>query len=212
MSQIGQFKFGSGLSYLRHRVLFSTPTAPKLFHSPQSSLHGNRLQEPTGKELFKLRAVADYLFDRGVGQALFPDGIQVVKSRGRIRQVLLVDEPLCSIRASDGFIVLNRKGAELVHRALKPPRLRVVVSDDAAPFVARGKTVFAKHVVAVDPEIRPAEEVLVVDSRDRLLASGKTLLTGEEMIAFKVGKAVEVRRGLGGQNERMEKKEQKTLS
>ncbi|GAI03453.1 unnamed protein product, partial [marine sediment metagenome] len=35
---------------------------------------------------------------------------------------------------------------------------------------------------------------------------------GEEMIAFKVGKAVEVRRGLGGQNERMEKKEQGTLS
>ena len=160
------------------------------------------MQGPTRKELFKLRAVADYLFDRGVGRALFPDGVQVVKSRGRIRQVWLADEPLCSIRASDGFIVLNRKGAELAHRALKPPRLRVVVSDDAAPFVAQGKTVFAKHVVAADPEIRPAEEVLVVDSRDRLLASGKTLLTGEEMIAFKVGKAVEVRRGFGGENDK----------
>ncbi len=170
------------------------------------------MQEPTGKELFKLRAVADYLFGRGVGQALFPSSVQVLKSRGRIRQVLLTGEPLCSIRASDGFIILNRKGAELVHRTLKPPSLRVVVSDDAAPFVAQGKTVFAKHVVAADPEIRPAEEVLVVDSRDRLLASGKTLLTGEEMIAFKVGKAVEVRRGLGGINERMEKKGQRALS
>ncbi|MFB0499809.1 MAG: PUA domain-containing protein [Candidatus Hadarchaeaceae archaeon] len=164
------------------------------------------MQEPTEKELFKLRAVADYLFGRGVGQALFPDSVQVLKSRGRIRQVISADEPLCSIRASDGFIVLNRKGAELVHRALKPPRLRVVVSDDAAPFVAQGKTVFAKHIVAADPEIRPAEEVLVVDSRDRLLASGKTLLTGEEMIAFKAGKAVEVRRGFGVENEGMEKR------
>ncbi len=122
-----------------------------------------------------------------------------MKTRGRIRQVWLGDEILCSIRASDGFIVLNRKGAELMHAALKPLRLRVVVSDDAAPFVAQGKTVFAKHVVAADPEIRPAEEVLVVDSRDRLLASGKALLAGEEMIAFKIGKAVVVRRGFGGE-------------
>jgi len=162
-------------------------------------LHGDGLQGPTMKESFKLRAAADYLFDRGVGRALFPDGIQVVKSRGRIRQVWFEGEPLCAIRASDGFIVLNRKGAKLVHQALKPPRLRVTVSDDAAPFVAQGKTVFAKHVAAADPEIRPAEEVLVVDSRDRLLASGKALLTGEEMIAFKIGKAVAVRRGFGGE-------------
>ena len=156
------------------------------------------MQEPTPKELMKLRAVADYLFDKSVGGMLFPDGIKVVKTLGRIRQVWLGDEILCSIRASDGFIVLNRRGAELAHSALKPPRLRVTVSDDAAPFVARGKTVFAKHVVAADPEIRPAEEVLVVDRHDRLLASGKALLSGDEMVAFKVGKAVVVRRGFGG--------------
>lgn len=154
------------------------------------------MQKPTTKEMLKLRAVADYLFDRGTGLALFPDGVRVVKSRGRIRQVWLRGKPLCAIRASDGFIVLNRKGAELLRKALKPPRLRVVVSDDAAPFVARGKTVFAKHVVSADPEIRPAEEVLVVDRRDRLLASGRALLAGEEMVAFEVGKAVRVRRGV----------------
>ncbi len=159
--------------------------------------HGDILQDPTSKELVKLRAVADYLFDKGVGRVLFPDGVRVVKSRGRIRQVWLADEPLCAIRASDGFIVLNRRGAKFVHAALKPPRLRVTVRDDAAPFVAQGRSVFAKHIVAADPEIRPAEEVLVVDQRDGLLASGKALLAGEEMLAFKVGKAIEVRRGFG---------------
>lgn len=155
------------------------------------------MQEPTHKELIKLRAVADYLFGKGVGNALFTDGIMIVRTLGRVRQVGLGDEILCSIRASDGFIVLNRKGAKLVHSALKPPRLRVTVNDEAAPFVAQGKTVFAKHVVAADPEIRPAEEVLVVDSKDRLLASGRALLSGAEMVAFNNGKAVEVRRGLG---------------
>jgi uncharacterized protein with predicted RNA binding PUA domain len=155
------------------------------------------MQEPTEKEKFKLRAVADYLFERGVGAELFPEGIKIVRTKGRIRQVWLKGEILCSVRASDGFIVLNRKGAEMLHSVLKPSRLRVVVEDDAAPFVSQGKTVFAKHVVAADREIRPAEEILVVDSKDRLLASGRALLSGQEMLAFKVGKAVQVRRGLG---------------
>ena len=145
----------------------------------------------------RLRAVADYLFDSGVGASLFPEGVQVVKTKGRIRQVWMGREMLCTIRASDGFIILNKRGAELVHAALKPPRLRVSVSDDAVPFVSIGKTVFAKCVVAADPEIRPAEEVLVVDQRDRLLASGRALLSGGEMLAFRAGGAVAVRRGLG---------------
>jgi uncharacterized protein with predicted RNA binding PUA domain len=148
--------------------------------------------------MLKLRAVADYLFERGAGAELFPDGIKIVRTKGRIRQVWLKGEIMCSVRASDGFIVLNRRGAEILHSVLKPSRLRVVVEDDAAPFVAEGKTVFAKHVVAADQEIRPAEEVFVVDSKDRLLASGRALLSGREMLAFKVGKAVQVRRGLGG--------------
>jgi len=141
--------------------------------------------------------VADYLFDKGVGTTLFCDDVRIVKTKGRIRQVWMGDEILCTIRASDGFIVLNRKGAEILHKALKPHRLRVTVSDDAIPFVSIGKTVFAKYVTAADPEIRPAEEVLVVDRHDNLLASGRALLSGEEMLAFRTGGAVAVRRGLG---------------
>lgn len=156
------------------------------------------LNEPTPGELRKLRAVADYQFDKGVGRALFPGGIQVLRTRGRVRQVWLGLDILCTIRASDGFIVPNRKGAKLIHAALKYPCLRVVVAEEVAPFVARGRTVFAKHVVEADPEIRPAEEVIVVDPNDRLLASGRALLNGEEMLAFKVGRAVKVRRGFGG--------------
>jgi uncharacterized protein with predicted RNA binding PUA domain len=154
-------------------------------------------REPSAKELFRLRATADYLFEKGVGKKLFPDGVEVVTSTGRIRQAWLGGDILCSIRASDGFIVLNRRGAEFLHGALEFPRMRVVVSSDVASFIAGGKTAFAKHVVNADPEIRPAEEVLVVDEEDRLLAAGKALLSGEEMVAFNVGQAVRVRRGFG---------------
>ncbi|MEM2878837.1 MAG: PUA domain-containing protein [Candidatus Hadarchaeales archaeon] len=150
---------------------------------------------PDRKELTKLRAMADYLFGRGAGRALFPDSVNVVKSSGRIRQVLLGGEPVCAIRASDGHIKLNRRGAELLHSAFPPPRLRVVISEEAVPFAGSGRTVFAPHVKSADPEIRPGEEVLVVDEEDRLIASGTAILSGEEMSAFRHGMAVAVRRG-----------------
>jgi 7-cyano-7-deazaguanine tRNA-ribosyltransferase len=149
------------------------------------------------REIQRLKAIADYQFDQGVGEALFRGELRAVKGKGgKIRQVWADGKPLCSIRASDGFIVLNKEGAIRVHSALKFPRLRVVVADEAVSFVRKGRDVFAKHVVEADPEIRPAEEVLVVDQRDRLLATGRAVLTGEEMKAFKVGVAVKVRRGI----------------
>jgi len=159
-----------------------------------SSMQGLVLSE---KEIRKLKAVADYQFDRGVGEVLFRGELRAVKGKGgKIRQVWVDNKPLCSVRASDGFIILNREGAIRVHSALKFPRLRVVVADEAVPFVQKGRDVFAKHVIDADPEIRPAEEVLVVDQKDRLVATGKAVLTGEEMKVFKVGVAVKVRRGI----------------
>ena len=67
-----------------------------------------------------------------------------------------------------------------------------------APFVAKGKTAFARHVVDVDPEIRAGQEVLVVDEDDGLLATGKTMLSALEMKAFEKGTAVDVRSGVDG--------------
>jgi len=81
-------------------------------------------------------------------------------------------------------------------KGANPPRLMVTVSRDAAPFVAKGKSVFAKHVVAADGEIRPQEEVMVLNEDNELLAVGKAILTGREMTAFKRGVAVRVRKGI----------------
>ncbi|MEM1689488.1 MAG: PUA domain-containing protein [Candidatus Hadarchaeales archaeon] len=151
-------------------------------------------------ELRKLRMMADYLFGSGAGDKLFPDGIFIVKSKGRIRQVWMNGEPICAIRASDGHIILNKRGAMGLLRAFPTPRLRVIVSDEAAPFVAQGKTVFAKHVIRADQEIRPGEEVIVVNEKDELLATGTAMLAGVEMGKVRCGLAVRVRRGYGRRN------------
>jgi len=81
-------------------------------------------------------------------------------------------------------------------KRVDPPRLWVKVSKDAAPFIVEGRSVFAKHIIAADPQIRPQEEIMVTDEDGKLLAVGKAVLTGREMTAFKRGVAVKVRRGI----------------
>ncbi|MCC6065145.1 MAG: hypothetical protein LM576_04115, partial [Thermofilum sp.] len=76
------------------------------------------------------------------------------------------------------------------------PRLRVVVPEGVAEYVARGRTVFCKHVVEADAEIRPGEEVFVVDTAGKLVALGKAVVGGAAMLSKKAGKAVKVRKGV----------------
>jgi uncharacterized protein with predicted RNA binding PUA domain len=66
---------------------------------------------------------------------------------------------------------------------------------ESAPFVAAGKTAFAKHVISADPDLRAQDEVLLVDERDALVATGRALLSPLEMCAFNKGVAVKTRQG-----------------
>jgi predicted RNA-binding protein (TIGR00451 family) len=50
-------------------------------------------------------------------------------------------------------------------------------------------------VVEAHPDIRPGQEVIVVDGEDNAIAVGKAILTPEEMLVFKTGVAVKIRRG-----------------
>jgi len=150
------------------------------------------------KVLQKIRSVADYQLGKGAGKALFPDGVNVVFSRrtGRIRHVYLQGKLLATLRPADGMFSLTVAGAEGLLRGVKSPRLWVIVQKDAEPFIAKGKSVFAKHVLDADSEIRPQEEVLVMGEKREILAVGKAVLTGREMKALKHGVAVKVRRGV----------------
>jgi len=87
------------------------------------------------------------------------------------------------------------EGGRRLLKAFKPPRFRIVVQDEVEQFIRAGKSVFAKHVVTADPEIRPLEEVVVVNSRGEALAVGRAVLAGCEMAFFKRGVAVKVRHG-----------------
>jgi uncharacterized protein with predicted RNA binding PUA domain len=145
--------------------------------------------------LRRARVIADFQFGRGAGAALFPEGTSFrLSSTGRLRYLFSEKERIATLRASDGLLTLSMLGARRLHACFARPRLRVVVSDEAAPFVARGGNVFARHVLGVDPEIRAGEEVLVVDGQDRLLATGQAVLAPEEMLQMERGAAVLTRK------------------
>lgn len=147
--------------------------------------------------LEKTRKIADYQFGKGAGRALIPDDAKITFSRttGRIRHIHSKGKLLATLRPTDGMFSLTVNGAKRLTREAHIADMMVEVSKDAAPFIAKGKSVFAKHVIRASPEIRPREEVIVLKENTKVLAAGKATLTGNEMEAFKRGIAVRVRRG-----------------
>lgn len=148
------------------------------------------------KHLAQVRTMADYQFGKGCGVALFPDDatFQLSKTK-RVRQILHKDKRIATVRARDGTLTLSMYGAELVKGCVPKEALKVVVCEDAVPFVSKGKTAFAKHVVEMDQNLRAGEEVLVVDESNELIATGQLLLSPDEISVLDKGGAVDIRRG-----------------
>jgi 7-cyano-7-deazaguanine tRNA-ribosyltransferase len=148
--------------------------------------------------LQKIRSIADYQFGRDAGCKLFPDEVRIVysKNTGKIRHIYLKEELLATLRPTTGLFVLTLAGAKRITREVKPLQYWVKIHDDAEPFVSKGRSAFAKHVIDADHEIRPQDEVIVINTKNEVLAVGRALLSGKEMKEFSRGMAVRVRRGV----------------
>ncbi|PNX52615.1 MAG: hypothetical protein BV458_08680 [Thermoplasmata archaeon M9B2D] len=149
-------------------------------------------------DLRRVSAVADMQFGRGASEALLNGKVIIIKSKrtGKIRNILSNEAHVLSMRADDGLFTLKADGARRLHAWFPFPVLRVVVADDAVPFVSEGKSVFSKFVLDCDPDLRPFDECVVVDRNDVLVAVGRTLLTRDEMLSFTHGIAVKTRESI----------------
>jgi predicted RNA-binding protein (TIGR00451 family) len=147
--------------------------------------------------LRKIRTIADYQFGKGAGESLFPEEVSVILSKKtkKIRHVCLGDELLATLRPTIGFFSLTVEGGRRLACCMRPFRLWVQVQDEVAAFIEKGGDVFAKHVTDANVEIRPMEEVIVLNGKQRVIAVGKAVLSGDEMKVYKKGVAVKVRRG-----------------
>jgi len=147
--------------------------------------------------LERVRKISSYQFGEDIGEKLFPDHIKVLfsKKTGRIKYIYLGEELLAALNPITGLFTLTIEGARRVFSSMGRKRLWVKVDDSVIPFIEAGNDVFAKHVVDADEEIRPREEVIVIDDDENIVAVGKALLSGHEMKTFRRGVAVKVRKG-----------------
>ncbi|MFZ0830787.1 MAG: tRNA guanosine(15) transglycosylase TgtA [Thermoplasmata archaeon] len=166
------------------RVPFEPPASPT---TTGDSVRSQRIAEWTTRQL---TALFDWQYP-GHTLPIGESGIRGIRSRntGRLREFAYQNQPAFRI-GNDGLPRPTWIGAGLLHRAIPAPRLRVIVRDDAVPFVREGRSLFSRFAGGVDPAIVPGSSVLLVDRTDELLAVGRAELAAHEMGRLSRGAAV----------------------
>lgn len=118
-----------------------------------------------------LRARAAYQWDWSVARALIPgpEGFMVDIVRGRMRYVLMEGSVYLTLRPNDGLFSPSLAAARRIIAASEPPRYRIIIRGDRE---VRG-SILARDVAGMDPELRPGDEVVIVDENDALVGVGR---------------------------------------
>lgn len=115
------------------------------------------------------------------------------KATGKIRHVKRDDDILFTMVPTTGLLTPTFAGGEELLNLKIPEQYIVTMQDDVAEFVAEGKSALAKFVLSAHHDLIAGEEVLVVDTHQNLLGTGRALLNGQEMTIFNRGAAVMIR-------------------
>jgi predicted RNA-binding protein (TIGR00451 family) len=147
-----------------------------------------------------IRAITDYQFGPAITNVLFEKSIitdiEYSKNTGRIKHVYVNDELYLNYRPNIGLFTLSLKAALRILEKTNPPKLRVIVLNEISEFIQEGRNVFNKHVVDIDNNLRPLDEVIVVNQLDELLGIGRLKLPVPYVKSFNNGIAVIVRKGI----------------
>lgn len=150
--------------------------------------------------LRKIKAISDYQFGKEITDILFDDINQIHFERSpntnKIRYIYYKDNLLLSLRPTNGFFTLTLYSAQKLTDKIGPPKLRVIVLNDISEFIKKGRNVFCKHVIDIDEELRPLDEVIVVNLNDELLGIGKLRIPVSYVKSFSHGIAVRIRKGI----------------
>jgi len=129
----------------------------------------------------QLESLLEWQYGPIVAEHLAPTlGGERSRRSGRLRAFVHEGHVLFHV-GTDGVPRPTFRGAERLLETLPPGRNRVVVADDAVPFVRQGRSLFVRFVVQADPALVPGSSALLVDRSDALLAVGRLLLAPHEM-------------------------------
>jgi predicted RNA-binding protein (TIGR00451 family) len=150
--------------------------------------------------LRKIKAISDYQFGQSITDLLFEDEneikIEFSKNTGKIKHVYYKEKLLLNLRPTNGFFTLTLFSASKIIKYISSPKLRAVVLNEISEYIRSGRSVFCKHVVAIDENLRALDEVIIVNQENELLAIGKLLIPVPFVQSFKTGVAIKVRKGI----------------
>ncbi|MHA2088545.1 MAG: PUA domain-containing protein, partial [Promethearchaeota archaeon] len=141
--------------------------------------------------LRQVKAISDYQFGKDITDLLLKDleNIRIERSHTtqKIRYIFLKDNLILILRPNNGFFTLSINSAHTIITNFKPPKLRVVVLNEISEFIKKGRNVFCKHIIDIDENLRPLDEVIVVNQDDELLAIGRLKLPVMYVKSFSSG-------------------------
>lgn len=149
------------------------------------------------KLLRKFYALLQFQYGINRGKLDLLDESQLIfilsKNTDRLRFIEYKNELMATYRTNDGNLVFTEFGANIIKNLLPIPNMRVVIPAEITSYIAKGRNLFAKHILSYDPKIRPESEVFIVDPEDNLIAVGKIIMNKDDIDSFKSGLAVKVR-------------------
>jgi len=150
--------------------------------------------------LRKIKGITDYQFGSDITDILFDDvkkiSVERSKNTNKIRYIYYNKNLLLTLRPTNGLLTLSLFSANKIIKKIPAPRLRTVVLTEISDFIKKGRNVFCKHVIDIDPELRPLDEAIIVNQKDELLAIGRLKISVDYIKSFKYGVAVLVRKGI----------------
>ncbi len=117
-------------------------------------------------------------------------------STGKIRHVNKSDQIMFTVVPTTGLLTPTFHGGKWLLENGLDSKYIVVMQDEAAEYVGRGRSALSKFVENASHELGAGEEVVVTDTSGRLVGTGKSNLTGEGMLDFRRGVAVDIRHSL----------------
>lgn len=150
--------------------------------------------------LRQIQAISDYQFGINITDILFDDIDHIRLERSpntnKIRYLYHKNNLLLTLRPNNSFFTLSLYSAKKINTKTSAPKLRVIVLNEISEFIRKGRNVFCKHVVGIDDDLRPLDEVIVVNQDDELLAIGKLKIPVPYVKSFSSGVAVNIRKGI----------------
>lgn len=122
--------------------------------------------------------------------------LQISRKTRRIKGIFKIidneNKLLFSFRPNDGRFLPSFQAGKLILQS-GYSKNRVIIDDEAIPFVKNGKSVFCKYIIKADDDIFPGSEVFILDIKQNLIAIGTAIQPSFALLELNSGTGIKTK-------------------